>query len=845
LPPSGATGRARYESPPFDPVVDVTPERPNPDARAAAEPARVPVLPVRSTVVFPFGATALQMTSPPNVEALAHHTEPDLVVAVVTTLDDDVPVDPASLNKIAGAARVLDRLNLSGGTVQVTIQGLRRVRLTDVRYADGYYTGVPEPVEEPPADEADAERLMELILTTLDGVAARVERISDEAPRILRNNLADPGRFADLVATLCHFSIADRDEVLQTLDVTERLDLVLGQLQATWDRICQIDEERESAERERSGGTAPARRDRPAEIRNRIRMLRAQLGETDPAERETLEVLRRIDRAQLPTRVAAAARREAERLRTVDPAGSEAAEIRGWLDTLLAVAWSDGHPPLAESIDLDAVRSALDEAYLGREDVKRRILEVLSVAKLRGNVNGLVPCLVGPPGVGKRSLAEAIARGLDRPLARVELGGAGEAQLVGSRRTRSGARPGRILTVLQDAGVSDPVLLFEELDEVGRGNVEGDPVEAMEEVLDPETRADFVDRYLDLAVDLSRAALVATANDFYRIPYTLRDFLIEIRVAGYTPEEKVEIARKRLLPRYARAHGLDPDAIEVSDETLLALARGHARDAGLGNLRRAISALLRRFALQQASGEASQWTISPELIEEVLGPPRYQSTPAESQPEVGVVTGLAWTASGGELLFIEALRMPGTGRLIITGLPGEVMRESVNAAYSYVRSRADALGISHDAFGETDVHIHFPAGATPKDGPSAGVAVTLAIASSLSDRPVRHDVAMTGEVTLRGKVLEIGGVKEKVLAAYRAGLREVILPEGNERDLRDVPDDVREHMRFHFVSRMDEVLDLALLQRPEPAADGSTEDVDAGSGEAARERQVAAQRDAP
>jgi ATP-dependent Lon protease len=774
-------------------------------------PERIPVLPVRSTVVFPMGATALQIAWAPNVEALTVFPQNDLLVAIVATDDEETPIDPTSLHKIGIVARVLDRLNLLGGTIQTTIQGLRRIHLDSVRYENGYYAAAPRLATEIPATDVEAERLIELILTTLGGVAAKVERISDEVPRILRNNVVDPGRFADLVATLCHFNVADRDEVLQTLDVTDRLDFVLGTLQKTWERVREIEEEHRQIE-EAKGEPRQRRRDRPAEIRNRIRALQAELGEADPAERETVEMLRRIERAQLPSRVAATARREAERLRTISPAGTEGTELRTYLEALLGIPWNK--TSANSDIDLDAVRRAMDEKHLGLEDAKRHLLEILSVARLRNNVLGMVPCIVGPPAVGKRSLAVAVARGLGRPLVRVEMGGRGEAELIGTRRTRSGAQPGKLVSVLRDAGVRDPVYLLEEMDEIGLGNVEGDPVEALEEFLDLKKRDQFVDRYLDCPLDVSGAIIIASANDFLRIPRSLREHFIEVRIAGYTPEEKVEIARERLLPRLARQHGLAPDDISISEETLLFLTRGYARDSGVGNLRRSLSALLRSFALEKASDPQAQWTITRENIEKVLGVPRYMSTAAENAPEVGVVTGLAWTASGGELMFIEALKMPGTGRLIITGMLGDVMRESVSAAYSYVRSRAESLGIPNTAFSDLDVHIHFPVGATPKDGPSAGSAVTLAIASSLSERSVRHDIAMTGEVTLRGKVLEIGGVKEKTLAAYRAGLRDVILPTGNERDLRDVPDDVRQGMTFHFVERMDEVFELALLDKP-------------------------------
>jgi ATP-dependent Lon protease len=777
-------------------------------------PERIPVLPVRSTVVFPMGATALQIAFAPNVEALTAHADADLLVAIAWTSEEDVPIDPGSLQKVAVAARVLDRLNLPGGTIQTTLQGLFRIQLDDVVYEDGYYTAVPRCAEELPATEEEADRLIELILSLVSGVAAKVERINDEVPKILRLNLRDPGRFADLTSTLCHFSVDERDQVLQRLDITERLDLVLERLQETWSRLTSIEEEHATAtgRAAQPAGTAPpARRERVGELRNRIRALQAELGEIDPAEREAVEMLRRIDGEKLPARVAAAARREAERLRGVPPASNDAAELRTYLEALLSVPWNRTSEPV--EIDLNRARAVLDEEQIGVEEAKRRLLERLAVAKLRGDFEGPIPCITGPPAVGKQGLAAAVARILDRPLVEVDLGGRGEAQLVGGRRTRNGAQAGKLVMALRDAGVRDPIFLLTEMDEIGLGNVEGDPVEALEEFLDPETRSAFVDRYLDVPIDLSSAFFVATATDFLRIPRYLRDFFIEIRIAGYTPEEKVEIARRKYFPKLAREHGLSPADVELDDDALLYLTRGYARDAGLGNLRRSIAALMRYLARAKAAGEGERWSLSRELIEEVLGLPRYHSTPAESTPEVGVVTGLAWTASGGELMFIEALRMHGTGRLIITGMLGEVMRESVNAAYSYVRSRAAALGIQDTVFPESDIHIHFPVGATPKDGPSAGAAVTLAVASTLSDRAVRHDISMTGEVTLRGRILEIGGVKEKTLAAYRAGLREIILPSGNQKDLREVPEDVRERMTFHLVDHIDEVFDLALMPR--------------------------------
>jgi ATP-dependent Lon protease len=778
--------------------------------RGTPRPERIPVLPIRSTVVFPGGATALQIGHGPNVEALTAHPGAELEVATVSTSEDSFPLDPRTLEKVATATRVLDRINLPGGTIQTTLQGLRRVRLAEVRLENGYYTAVPLPVDDThdaPGDEA--ERLVERILTAVSGVAALGERLSDEVPRVLRMNLSDCGRFADLAATLCNFRVPDRDAVLQTVDVTERLRVVLAALEAELGELGPAGEAGEDAPR---AAELPAgARERGVEIRKRIQALQAELGEIDPMEREATEILRRVERSSLPQRIAVVARREAERLRSVGAASADAAEIRGYLDALISIPWGRGR---GAEIELRPVEAAIEDEHLGLDEAKQRLLEVIAVAELRGDLRGPIPCLVGPPGVGKRTLAEAIARGLGRPFIRLELGGRGEAQLVGSRRTRPGAQLGKIVAAIRDAGRRDVVFFMEEMDEIGLGNVEGDPVEALEEALDPEHRDEFVDRYLDLPLDLSQALFIAGAADFYRIPRDLRALLIEIRIAGYTPEEKIAIAREWLLPRIVKEHGLAEGSVEVDDATLLFLTRGYARDAGVGNLRRSLAAILRAIALDRAENPAHErWTITEEMIEKVLGYPRYSTTLAEKRPEVGVVTGLAWTASGGELMFIEALKMPGTGRLIITGLLGDVMRESVNAAFSYVRSRADELGIDHEAFNDHDLHVHFPVGATPKDGPSAGAAVTLAIASSLADRVVRHDLAMTGEVTLRGKILEIGGVKEKMLAAYRAGLREVILPAGNRRDLRDVPADVRDGMTYHFVERMEEVFEIAFADR--------------------------------
>jgi ATP-dependent Lon protease len=785
----------------------------------------LPIIPLRSTAVYPLGVIGVQIGIPTTLELLAAHPEPNLTAAVVVASGGpDEPVDPRSLGKIGVRSRVSDRLNLPGGTVQITLQGIERVRIVEVREQGGYFVGRIQAVQDETADEATAQELIARILNALEILAAEVERVPREVPRILRMNLADPGRFADLVATLSNFSLQQKDAILQRVDIRERLTYALDELEQQLARVRQISSDEETADAVHEQEPAPEPQnavERAAELRQRIKMLQSQLGDVDPLEREVIDTMRRIEVTDLPARVAAAARTEVERLRSVGGVGPEASEIRSYVDWLVHMPWRTAATAGPSAIDLDAVKQAMDDALLGLDEQKDRILDHLAVARLRGDFRGPIPCIVGPPDVGKSSLVGAIAVGMGRPLTRIELGGRGEAQLVGTRRTRAGAQPGKIAGVLRDVAVRDPVIMLQEADEVGLGKVEGDPIEALEEILDWDNRTGFVDRYLDLPYDLSGAVFIATAQDFYRVPRDLRELMVEIRIAGYTPEEKVEIARRKLLPRIIAEHGLS-EGIEFPDEGLSFLAYGYARDAGVGMLRRSLETLLRTRARARTAGDTSTWLMDAGRIEKILGLPRYTPTPAESAPEVGVVTGLAWTAAGGELMFIEALRMPGSGRLIITGMLGEVMRESVNAAYSYVRSRGEELRITEDDFRGSDIHVHFPVGAIPKDGPSAGIAVTLAIASTLSNRAVRHDIAMTGEVTLRGRVLEIGGVKEKVLAAHRAGIRDVILPRGNERDLRDVPADVRDGITFHFVARMDEVVQLALFQgRSTSAATGT------------------------
>ena len=778
-------------------------------------PPALPLMALRSTIVYPLGTIAVQMGAPENLALLRAHDEPGLIVAlVVASGDHDEPIDAQKfIGRIGVAARVHERINLPGDTVQITLQGLRRISVEDIARTEPYPVASVRPAKETPADAAEVDDLVARIVTSAETLAELVDRIPDEVPAILKMNVSDPGRFADLAATNMNFRIADKDEVLQRLDVGQRLRFILSRLEREVARARVMEDVKRQTE------IKIEQHQREFYLRQQLRAIQAELGETDPGEKEAIEILKKIEEIGLPEKVAQEARRETERMRMLSPASSEYQVVRTYLDWVLALPWNKRSGDT--EIDLTKVQEALDSGHYGLDEAKERIIEYLAVRKLRGgDPHGPILCFIGPPGTGKTSLGAAIGKAIGREFYRISVGGVrDEAEIRGHRRTYVGAMPGLILQALRRVQARDPILMIDEIDKMSGGGPSGDPTAAMLEVLDPSQNNGFVDHYLNLPFDLSSTLFICTANNMYDIPAPLRDRMEVIKIAGYTVEEKVEIAWRYLLPRLLEEHGITDKDIQFTDESLSFISNRYSREAGLRNFERNLAAIMRKRARRKAEGEEGAWVIDLEKVEEILGIPRYAVEEAEKVPEVGVATGLAWTATGGDLMIIEALKMPGTGRLTVTGQLGEVMRESVDAAYSYVRSRAGQLAIPDSDFREYDLHIHLPAGAIPKDGPSAGITLTLTIASCLSGRPVRRDVAMTGEVTLRGKVLEIGGVKEKILAAYRAGLREVILPKSNEKDLRDVPAEVKQGMAFTFVERMDEVLHLGLLPAPLGVAD--------------------------
>src|SRR5258706_8335709 len=690
------------------------------DILHAEIPSTLPLMALRSTIVYPLGTIAVQMGAPENLALLKANEQAGLIVGlVVASGDHDDVLDPDRfVGRVGVAARVHERINLPGETVQITLQGLRRLIVEGVVQTDPFAIVRIKPAKEIAPDPNEVDDLINRIVAGAETLAELIERIPDEVPAILKMNISDPGRFADLAATNLNFKVSDKDEILQRLNIGQRLKFLLGRVER------EVGRARVAEDVKRQTEIKIEQHQREFYLRQQLRAIQAELGETDPGEKEAVELLKKIEDAKLPDRVAQEARRETERLRQLSNASSEYQVIRTYLDWVLSVPWNKRSGD--EEIALIKVEAALDDRHYGLSEAKERIIEFLAVRKLRGgDPHGPILCFVGPPGTGKTSLGEAIATSIGREFYRISVGGVrDEAEIRGHRRTYVGAMPGLLIQALRRVQVRDPVLMIDEIDKMSGGGPSGDPTAAMLEVLDPNQNDDFVDHYLNLPFDLSGVLFICTANNLYDIPAPLRDRMEIIRIAGYTVEEKVEIAWRYLLPRLLEEHGITDKDIQFTNESLSFISNRYSREAGLRNFERNLAAIMRKRARKKAEGEEGAWVIDNEKVEEVLGIPRYAVEEAEKQPEVGVVTGMAWTSTGGDLMGVEALRMNGSGRLTVTGQLGSVMRESVDASYSYVRSRAEILGIPESEFKDSDLHVHFPAGAIPKDGPSAGAAVT-------------------------------------------------------------------------------------------------------------------------
>ncbi len=764
-----------------------------------------PVVFLVSTVLFPGGTAQAQLRTLRNIVSVDAHPDPEtLFLFVFAAGADPESVLASQFAPVGVVGRIVSRLRLPDGSWQIAMQGLRRARIGRWVTTEPTFEAIPLPPTEIPVPRGTAEVLTLQVLQLVEVLVHLDDAYTPELGRLLQSNLDEPGRFADLVAMTVALDLGERMAVLADLSVESRLRRVADVLQEKVE-VARIARE---IEKKALGEISQAQREHY--LRRQMKAIRAELGEEAREEADARRYSSRADGAGLPEEAGRAVRVEIERLRLLSAASSEYAVVQQWLEWVLDMPWAKESE---DRLDVSRVREALDEDHEGLEKPKQRILEYLAVRALAPGSPGPILCFAGPPGTGKTSLAQSIARAMDRRLVRISVGGVhDESQIRGHRRTYVGAMPGRIVQALRRAGTRNPVLVIDEVDKMSAG-VQGDPSAALLEVLDPEQNRDFRDHYLDLPFDLSHVLFVTTANTLHDIPGPLLDRMEVVELAGYTEKEKVAIARRHLLPRALERTGTR-GRVRVSVAGLRTIVRHYTMEAGVRGLGRRLEELCRKYAVRIAAGEKGRFTAGAAGVERLLGRPPVRDSERRSRPEVGVVTGLAWTPYGGDVLVIEGLLMPGAGGFSVTGSLGDVMRESVQAAASWVRSHHADLGIDPAGFPTRDVHIHFPEGAVPKDGPSAGVAVTTALVSLYTGRPVRADLAMTGEVTLRGRVLPIGGVREKVTAAARAGIRTVLLPEPNVADARELGPEVLRSVRIVGVSTVSDVLEAALLPAP-------------------------------
>ncbi|HEY6139501.1 MAG TPA: endopeptidase La [Thermoanaerobaculia bacterium] len=769
-------------------------------------PTRLPIIPLVSSVLFPGGVLSLQVGIDRNVRLLKGlPDEQNLIAAFCQKSGDKENPRPEDLSQIGVLAAIVQRLPLSSDRFQLFLQGRQRVELVQMLQNEPYFEGrLREVIPRPTPKTIKTEHLMNKATSLFEKLVESDSKYSNELLNILRMNRDEgPDTFADLLSSFVNFPLEEKQLLLETVNPIERLELLIDWIhrdlgKATMDR-----------ELQRQIKDSIDRRERENYLREQLRVIQDELGDTNAAEREADTYRDRIEALPIAEEHKLQLRREVNRMTQLSPSSSDYAVIKGHLDTVLQVPWGE---KTEDQLDLAKAEEVLDQRHYGLEKVKERILEFLAVLKLKGDLKGPILCFAGPPGVGKTSLGAAIADALGRKFVRMAVGGVtDESEIRGHRKTYIGAMPGRMIQSYVQVGVNNPLIMIDEIDKIGK-DYRGDPASALLEALDPKQNHAFVDRYLEIPYDLSHTLFVCTANILDNIPSALRDRMEVIRLSGYTESEKLQIAKRHLIPELLGDHGLKADQVTINDDTILTIIRDHTAEAGVRNLERKLATIMRKIARKVASGdEAANYEVNATELEPYLGLPSYEHEFAERHPEIGVTTGLAWTQFGGEIMFIEATRMPGSGRTTVTGQLGDVMRESVSAAYSYVRSKSADLEIEDKQFTEHDIHIHFPAGAIPKDGPSAGVAIATCIASVMGERPVRHEVAMTGEITLRGKVLSVGGVKEKVMAAHRANIKTVVLPKGNEKDLSEVPEEIKKELHFVFAERVEDVWKEALI----------------------------------
>jgi ATP-dependent Lon protease len=771
-------------------------------------PGEVGVLPLRDTVTFPDMLVPLNIGQPRSVELINAVLGGDRTIAMVASGNPQVETpSPDDLYDVGVLGMVARMIRVPDGTLRVLIQGGQRIRITRWVRTEPYLVAEIEELPDVVSPSPELTALMRNVQQTFTDIIEQVPYLPEEL-QVMVANVDDPSVLAHLIAGALRIPTEEKQALLEEVDVAKRLrrlsEILARELEvvAIGSKIqSQVQSELDKGQREYF-------------LRQQLKAIQDELGETDEVQAEIAELREQLSSISLPEVVRKQVDRELSRLERLQPAMAEYGVIRAYLEWIAGLPWDK---ETEDNLDLQHARKVLDEDHYDIEQVKNRILEFLAVRKLKPDARGSILCFVGPPGVGKTSLGRSMARSLERKFERISVGGLrDEAEIRGHRRTYIGAMPGVIIRALRDAGVRNPLLMIDEIDKMG-ADFRGDPASAMLEVLDPEQNSTFRDYYLDLPFDLSDVLFVCTANTLETIPGPLRDRMEVIQLAGYTEEEKLEIGKRYLVPRQIERNGLNPSRIAFTDSALRVIISDHTREAGVRQLEREIGTICRRIARQVAEGRVKRKvTVTEPRVRELLGKRRFFSETRRRTSRPGVATGLAWTPVGGEVLFIEATAFAGSGRLTITGQLGEVMQESAQAALSYIRSNAAELvpDLPEDWFAGHDIHIHVPAGATPKDGPSAGVAMVVALASLLTGRPVRSDVAMTGEITLTGQVLPIGGLKEKALAAQRNGIRTVIAPALNEQDIDEIPEHLRKDLEFRFVSAVEEALEIALQRRP-------------------------------
>jgi ATP-dependent Lon protease len=762
-------------------------------------PQELPVLAVRDIVIFPYMIIPLFVGRDISVKAVEHALNTNRLILLLTQKDFNIEVpEPSDLYNIGTICMIMRMLRLPDGRLKILVQGISKAKALDFYQSEVFYMAKIEKIEDEAIKEItiEHEALIRTVKEQLEKVISLGKNILPDAMVIIEN-IDEPGRLADLIASNLGLKSDQAQEILEINNPIERL----KKINEILNREIQLLTIQQKIQKDAKNEIDKTQRE--YFLREQLKAIQRELGDIDEKAEEITEFRKKIEEAKMPEKVKEEAEKQLKRLERMHPESAESAVIRTYLEWLTELPWSRS---TEDRLDIKSAKDVLDKDHYDLEKVKERILEYLSVRKLKDKMKGPILCFIGPPGVGKTSLGRSIAKALGREFVRISLGGVrDEAEIRGHRRTYVGALPGRIIQGIRQAGKNNPVLMLDEIDKLGM-DFRGDPSSALLEVLDPEQNNSFVDHYLAVPFDLSKVMFICTGNIADTIPSALKDRMEIIYLSGYTEEEKLQIAKKYLIPKQIEEHGLNPSILKISDKAIRYIITHYTREAGVRNLEREIANLCRKVAKYVAEGKKKKFYLTAQKVPKFLGAPKYLPEEELKKEEVGVATGLAWTEAGGDVIYVEATIMKGKGNLILTGQLGDIMKESAQAALSYVKSKAKELKIEEKLFSNSDLHIHVPAGAIPKDGPSAGITMASAIASVFTGKPLRKDVAMTGEITLRGRVLPIGGLKEKVLAAKRMGIKTVIIPKRNKKDLEELPKYVKEGMKFILVESMDQVL---------------------------------------